>query len=381
MDEDERRRDVAADIDPDAISVWDGLLGPPERATLVELAAAPGPIQAAAPGAAPPPAAMAAPAPSQPPAPEPVARPESAPAARASAEMARSPVPPSASPPYPATPGPSAAEFRPPGRHRRPRWVWLLAAASGGALGILLLVLVVLVSNRAVPPGGSPGPGAAPWLVGLGALVVLGLGVVMLARVRQRRTVRAPVPSAIDAADFAPSEPPTVTSRPVGPPRPGESRLSRRTSAGWRNLRRCQGYSASVRRTIPGLADDASEWEVGDLIAGRYDVERKIVSGMGVVYLCHDRAADEPIAIKTYRDLSDLSGGVGRWGWQRREVVLARLFASEALIWMRLGRHPNIVEARYVVELGGKPHLFLERVAGADGRELDVATPDPLRPA
>ena len=118
-----------------------------------------------------------------------------------------------------------------------------------------------------------------------------------------------------------------------------------------------------------GLADDASEWEVGDLIAGRYDVERKIVSGMGVVYLCHDRAADEPIAIKTYRDLSDLSSGVAGGGWQRREVVLARLFASEALIWMRLGRHPNIVEARYVVELGGKPHLFLERVAGADGRE------------
>jgi hypothetical protein len=87
---------------------------------------------------------------------------------------------------------------------------------------------------------------------------------------------------------------------------------------------------------------------------------------MGLVYLCYDTVAGEPIAIKTYRDVSASADGLDGG---RGEALLARLFESEALIWIRLGRHPNVVEARYVVELSGKPHLFLELVGSPTGHE------------
>jgi tetratricopeptide (TPR) repeat protein len=86
---------------------------------------------------------------------------------------------------------------------------------------------------------------------------------------------------------------------------------------------------------------------------------------MGVVYLCYDQQAAEPIAIKTYLD--GLTGDPGR-----SDTDFVQLFESEALLWIRLGRHPHIVQARYVLRLGGKPHIFLEYVPGPTGGESTV---------
>lgn len=136
-----------------------------------------------------------------------------------------------------------------------------------------------------------------------------------------------------------------MPARDLGPPLPGPA-----------------PRPGPVPRTIPVTP---GQWSVGELVAGRFVVHRKIVSGMGVVYLCYDQQAAEPIAIKTYLD--SLAGGPGR-----SDSEFAQLFESEALLWIRLGRHPHVVQARYVLRFGGKPHIFLEYVPGPTGGESTV---------
>jgi tetratricopeptide (TPR) repeat protein len=172
------------------------------------------------------------------------------------------------------------------------------------------------------------------------------------------------------------ASPPAPAESPPSPPREAVAEPSPMPSGPLE-----AAASAPFERFVPPRPTAGDEtgrdWDAGDAIAGRYLVARKIVSGMGIIYLCHDRVARQPIAIKTYRNLA--GGGEGS-----SESYLARLFETEALIWIRLGRHPNIVEARYVVEVAGKPHLFLELVSGPDGRERtlrDVIREGPRPPA
>ena len=71
---------------------------------------------------------------------------------------------------------------------------------------------------------------------------------------------------------------------------------------------------------------------IGALLAGRYEVKRRIgEGGMGLVYEGKHRDIDKPVAIKVLRD--DLS---------RRPDVLAR-FRQEAKSASRIG-HENIVD-------------------------------------
>jgi tetratricopeptide (TPR) repeat protein len=115
-------------------------------------------------------------------------------------------------------------------------------------------------------------------------------------------------------------------------------------------------------------------WSKGDLIAGRYQVHEVHEGGMGVVYLCYDQLVREPIAIKTYQSFKtkrDSSGAVVRTPIERVDL-LSQLFESEALVWVQLGRHPNIVEAKYVVRFAGKPYVFLEYVPGPMGEAVSL---------
>jgi serine/threonine protein kinase len=101
-------------------------------------------------------------------------------------------------------------------------------------------------------------------------------------------------------------------------------------------------------------------WQVGDRIADRFDVFEVHQGGMGVVYLVQDRGITAPghetVALKTLHDefLPD-------------RVRIAR-FAEECRLWIGLGHHPHIVQAFAVEEIGGKPHLLLERVTGGELR-------------
>jgi serine/threonine protein kinase len=111
--------------------------------------------------------------------------------------------------------------------------------------------------------------------------------------------------------------------------------------------------------------------QVGDWIAGRFEVFEVHRGGMGVVYVAHDHlAAGGPkvVALKTLRE-----------EWLADRVRAAR-FATEGRLWARLGRHPNIVRALAVEPLEGRPHVVLELVTGGDlGRWIGTPRLDPPR--
>ena len=97
---------------------------------------------------------------------------------------------------------------------------------------------------------------------------------------------------------------------------------------------------------------------------------------MGCVYLADDIEArrqgiELKVAVKTVLDNDE-------WQEVRRsrraptsESLYANLlerFRREAMAWVRLGTHPNIIFAMWVFEAGGKPHLLMEYADGGDLR-------------
>ena len=51
------------------------------------------------------------------------------------------------------------------------------------------------------------------------------------------------------------------------------------------------------------------------------------------------------------------------------ESALAN-FTREAEVWMRLGSHPNIVQATRILTIAGRPHIVMEFVSGSSLREM-----------
>ena len=49
-----------------------------------------------------------------------------------------------------------------------------------------------------------------------------------------------------------------------------------------------------------------------------------------------------------------------------RSPDMAERFTREAFTWINLDSHPNVVQARMVHNIQGKPYLFLEYVSGGD---------------
>ena len=112
------------------------------------------------------------------------------------------------------------------------------------------------------------------------------------------------------------------------------------------------------------------------VLADRYRVFDVKSGGMGIVYLADDldalkRGVELKVAIKTVQDY-------GQWRRSRIErgysadaslysSLLAR-FRREAITWVRLGLHENIVWAMWVTEIGAKPHLMMEYVDCGDLR-------------
>ena len=98
---------------------------------------------------------------------------------------------------------------------------------------------------------------------------------------------------------------------------------------------------------------DKVNWEVGDVIEGRFEVMDVIgQGGMGIVYRVNHREWKLEMAVKmplTYL-VSDAASK-------------AR-FVREAQTWVDLGLHPNIVQCWYVRELGGIPRVFMDYIDG-----------------
>lgn len=90
----------------------------------------------------------------------------------------------------------------------------------------------------------------------------------------------------------------------------------------------------------------------------RYEVINVYWGGFGIVYKVIDRFWKKIFAIKTFQDKF----------FKTEKVV--RDFYGEAEMWISLGFHNNIVEAKYVIEIDYKPHLIMEYVDGGSLREL-----------
>jgi serine/threonine protein kinase len=98
----------------------------------------------------------------------------------------------------------------------------------------------------------------------------------------------------------------------------------------------------------------AEKWQIGDRIGGFYEI-REIhggegKSGMGVVYICYYPWHQKLYALKTYQDRFALS------------EKLMGSFYREAMLWMVIENHPNIVQAHWVHDLDGRIYIVMEYI-------------------
>jgi serine/threonine protein kinase len=102
---------------------------------------------------------------------------------------------------------------------------------------------------------------------------------------------------------------------------------------------------AASRAPLPGTDDPYT------LIEKRFKVIERRAGGMGIV-LVIESGEGKKLALKTVRP--DLPG---------RERMVGR-FQREAMIWMSIGGHSNIVKPYFVESVAGLPCILMEYVAG-----------------
>jgi serine/threonine protein kinase len=126
--------------------------------------------------------------------------------------------------------------------------------------------------------------------------------------------------------------------------------------------------SGELKPQTPPRREQAApgRWQVGYRIQNRYEIHHILggrgKSGMGIVYICYDHELNEPVAIKTFQEkfLQDRAS-IDRFKW-------------EAETWVRLEKHYNIVQAKYVDEIEGKPCIFLEYIVGDEQYGADLSS-------
>lgn len=120
---------------------------------------------------------------------------------------------------------------------------------------------------------------------------------------------------------------------------------------------------------LAGPAAERQEWHPGEIIEGRYTVQDVFRGAMGTVYIVLDAEMVTFYAMKTFQEAHL---------WNERVV---KQFVNEAEIWIKLDRHPHIVQASLVKVIDGKPYIFLEYVQGTDLEKMLEAGKVPVRQA
>lgn len=113
-----------------------------------------------------------------------------------------------------------------------------------------------------------------------------------------------------------------------------------------------------AEKTDDFLITGSRRWEPGEVIDNRFKVQKCLQGGMGIVYIALDITDNKLFAIKTFQD---------QFLWNRKII---KMFVREAEVWVKLGKHRNIVEAKFVRNIDGKPYIFLEFIQGMDLNSL-----------
>lgn len=99
------------------------------------------------------------------------------------------------------------------------------------------------------------------------------------------------------------------------------------------------------------------KWKVGDRIEDHWEILQILQGGMGRVYIVFDHEWQVKLAAKTFQP----------------EILacdpsIKQRFRREALAWIGLDPHPNVVTAILVKNIGSAPFIFLEYEAGGNLR-------------
>lgn len=103
------------------------------------------------------------------------------------------------------------------------------------------------------------------------------------------------------------------------------------------------------------------QWFPGHLIKGRYEIRDIRQGGLAAVYLCFDHEFKQLVAVKTFRNQF------------LHNMDVIRRFQLEAESWMRLEKHRNIVWAKWVDRINGRPCIFMEYIPSDQVHGVDLS--------
>lgn len=100
--------------------------------------------------------------------------------------------------------------------------------------------------------------------------------------------------------------------------------------------------------------------KIDDVINGRYKILHIFEGGMAVVYPCIDTQTDKICALKTFK----IEEFLKELNIDERKLLDEYNIETmkEALSWLKVGKHPNIVRAYAFDFLENKPYIFIELV-------------------
>lgn len=104
--------------------------------------------------------------------------------------------------------------------------------------------------------------------------------------------------------------------------------------------------------------------KAGDIIDGRYEILHVFEGGMAVVYPCIDTKTEKICALKTFK----IDEYLKELNIDPEEFLDQYNFETmkEALTWLKLDKHPNIVRAHAFDFLENMPYIFIELVVPDD---------------
>src|SRR6266581_580367 len=99
----------------------------------------------------------------------------------------------------------------------------------------------------------------------------------------------------------------------------------------------------------------AAAWQIGYKIKNRWEINKILRGGMGIVYIVQDHELGQTMAAKTFQ--KEVFA---------RNPQIAHRFEQEARAWINLDLHQNVTCALFAEIIEGQPFLFLEYVSGGD---------------